>query len=256
MEYKKIKGVKNYLYDSIEEFHEFGANIPVRNNWRDGEYGEWVFTDDMYVCQILKYFKVGKNDCVRTVCGTFRLNNQKRKMLGSDGIAEYIYSFSGKYSKTADMPDNSRHFLFAKYVARGDDVLEAFKKAYPDAKSDNYIKQQSAKLLKKESIQKMVKEEVREILDEEGATPKYIIQGYKQVSDVSERDADRLRALDSLAKISGLFDTQEKKTEELTVFAGFSPEQLESITDKKGLKNGKAQLLGTVKRDSEEIQED
>ena len=256
MEYKKIKGNRHYLYESINEFHEYGDSTPVRDNWRDGSEGDWVFTDDMYVCQILKSFKVGKNDCVRTVCGTFRLSNEKRKMLGSDGVADYIYSFSGKYTKTVDKKDNSRHFLFAKYVARGDDVLEAFRKAYPDAKSDSYIRQESSRLLKKESIQKMVKEEVREILDEEGATPKYIIQGYKQVCDISERDADRLRALDSLARMSGLFDTQDKKTEELTVFAGFSPEQLDVIKDKRGLKNGKAQLLGTVKRESEEIQED
>ena len=180
-------------------------------------------------------------------------------MLGSDGIAEHIYSFSGRYTKTVDKKDNSRHFLFAKYVARGDDVLDAFRKAYPDAKSESYIRQESSRLLKKESIQKMVKEEIREILDEEGATPKYIIQGYKQVCDISERDTDKLRALDSLAKISGLFDTQEKKTEELQVFAGFSPEQLETITDRKGLKNDKGrktQLLGTVKRETGEAQDD
>ena len=259
MQYKKIKGNKNYLYDSREEFHKYVGDVPVRKNWRDGEEGEWVFTDDMYVCQLLKSFKVGKADCIRTVCGTFRLGNEKRKMLGSNGVAEYIYSFSGKYNKTEKRADNSRHFLFAKYVARGDDVIEAFKKAYPDAKSDSYIKQESAKLLKRENIQKMVKEEIREILDEEGVTPKYIIQGYKQVCDVSERDTDKLRSLDSLAKISGLFDTQEKKTEELQVFAGFSPEQLETITDRKGLKHDKGretQLLGTVRRETKEVQDD
>ena len=253
MEYKKIKGNKHYLYDSLDEFHETGVEVPVRNNWRDGKKGEWVFTDDMYVCQILKSFKVGKNDCVRTVCGTFRLNNEERKMLGSDGVAEYIYSFSGKYSKTEDRPDNSRHFLFAKYIARGDDVIEAYKKAYPKANSDDYIQRECSKLLKKENIQKMVKEEIREILDEEGVTPKYIIQSYKQVCDIADRDTDRLRSLDSLSKISGLFDTQEKKTEELTVWAGFSPEQLEAIKDEKGLKNGKAQLLAKGKRESEEV---
>jgi len=256
MEFKKIKGKKNYLYESLEEFYAHNENIVVRQNWRDGEEYEWVYTDDKYVCQLLKLFKVGKNDCVRTVCGTFSKNNQNREMLGSDGIPEHIYTFSGKYKKTEDRADNSRHFLFAKYVARGDDVIEAFKKAYPCAKSDEYIKAQSSKLLKKESIQKMVKEEVREILDEEGVTPKYIIQGYKQVCDVSERDTDKLRSLDSLAKISGLFDTQEKKTEELTVFAGFSPEQLEGIKGEKGLRDGKTQLIGTVKRESEEIQDD
>ena len=257
MEYKKIKGTKHYLYDSIEQFHNnHGADVPVRNNWRDGSEGEWVFTDDMHVCKILKSFKVGKNDCVRTVCGTFRLNNKKRKMLGSEGIAEYIYSFSGKYTKTEDRADNSRHFLFAKYVARGDDAIDAFKKAYPDAKSNEYIKQETARLLKKENIQKMVKEEIREILDEEGVTPKYIIRAYKKVCDIGERDSDVLRSLDSLSRMSGLFDTQDKRTEELTVWAGFSPEQLEAIKDEKGLKNGKTQLLGTAKRNSKKIQED
>ena len=86
-----------------------------------------------------------------------------------------------------------------------------------------------------------------------GVTPKYIIQGYKQVCDIAERDADRLRSLDSLSKISGLFDTQENKTEELTVWAGFSPEQLDAIKDEKGLKDGKAKLLGKAKRESKEV---
>ena len=259
MEFKKIKGKKHYLYKSIDEFYAHNENHVARNCWRDGSEGEWVLTDDGYVCQLLKTFKVGKNDCVRTVCGTFSISNKKREMLGSEGIPEYIYSFSGKYAKTEDRADNSRHFLFAKYVARGDDVLDAFRKAYPDAKSDDYIKAESAKLLKKENIQRMVKEEIREILDEEGVTPKYIIQGYKQVCDISERDTDKLRSLDSLAKISGLFDTQEKKTEELTVWSGFSNEQLEGIKDEMGLidnEGRKAQLVETVKRESEETEND
>lgn len=256
MDFKKIKGVKHYLYDSINEFYAHNENIVVRVNWRDGIEGEWVYTDDSYVCQLLKIFKVGKNECVRTVCGTFSRNNKKRKMLGEEGIPDHIYSFSGKYTTAEDKADNHRHFLFAKYIARGDDVIDAFKKAYPDAKSDEYIKSQSAKLLKKENVQRMVKEEIREILDEEGVTPQYLIRGYKQVCDLSERDADKLRSLDSLARMSGLFDTQEKKTEELTVWAGFSPEQLDAIKGGKELDNGKTQLIGTVTRESEEIQDD
>ena len=255
MDFKTIKGEKHYLYDSSKEFYAHNEEGVVRQHWRDGQENEWVFTDDKYVCQLLKVFNVGKNECVRTVCGTFSRKNKKRQMLGEDGVADHIYSFSGKYTTAEDKPDNQRHFLFAKYIARGDDVIEAFKKAYPDAKSEEYIKSQSAKLLKKENIQKMVKEEIREILDEEGVTPQYLIRGYKQVADLSERDADRLRSLDSLAKMSGLFDTQEKKTEELTVWAGFSPEQLDALKGGKGLNNGKTQLLGKVTRESEEIQE-
>ena len=54
------------------------------------------------------------------------------------------------------------------------------------------------------------------------------VTNYKDIADISERDSDRLRSLDALAKISGLFDT-DKKQEQLTVWSGFSPEQLEAI---------------------------
>ena len=78
----------------------------------------------------------------------------------------------------------------------------------------------------------MVKEEIKEILNAEGVSPEYIIRLYKDIADISERDSDRLRSLDALAKMSGLFET-DKKQEQLTVWAGFSPEQLEAIKSDK-----------------------
>ena len=74
----------------------------------------------------------------------------------------------------------------------------------------------------------MVSEEIKQILDGEGVTPNYIIQTFKQITDLAERDTDKLRSLESLAKIAGLFET-EKKREELTVFAGFTEEQMKAI---------------------------
>ena len=47
---------------------------------------------------------------------------------------------------------------------------------------------------------------------------------------MSERDSDKLRSLESLSKISGLFDTDTKQ-EQLTVWAGFSEEQMEALKD-------------------------
>ena len=253
MDFKEIKSQKHYLFDTKEEFYTFRKdNSVVRDNWRDGSEGDWVFTDDLHVCQIIKSFKIGKNDCVRTVCGTFNRGNDKSLMLGADGICEHIYSFSGKKVSQKERGLTERHFLFAKYIVTGDSIVEAYKKAFPRSKSEDYIKRTATSLIKTENIQKMVKEEVRAILDEEGVTPQYLIRGYKQVADVAEKDTDRLRSLDSLSKISGLFDSGSKKTEELTVWAGFSPEQLQSIQDGGQLKNGKTKLLSKTERKSEE----
>ena len=49
---------------------------------------------------------------------------------------------------------------------------------------------------------------------------------------MSDRDTDKLRSLESLSKIAGLFDTDTKQ-EQLTVFQGFTPQQLEALQNGK-----------------------
>ena len=180
--------------------------------------------------------KIGNKDCVRTVCGTFDINNNY-KMLGENGIAENIYSFSGKKVEKFSDRRTKGQFLFAQYVAQGVDAIEAYKRAYPRAKSEIGIQKQVNKLLKVEHVQKMIKDEIQNCLNEEGVTAEWIIGRYKTIADLAEKDADKLRSLESLTKIAGLFNTDDKKTEQLTVFAGFTPEQLEEV------KNGKSTPL-------------
>ena len=205
MELKKIKGVEHRLYDSHEEFCAFQGALTPKSDWRESNEGDWVYTDDHHVVQILKVYYITvpnskeKRKCVRTICGSFVCKQKNAKILGEKGVAENIYTFSGNYDtikKIRSTKLSSKKLLFAKYVAAGIDM----------------------------------------VLKEEGVTPEYLIQKYKDIADVSERDQDKLRSLDALAKMSGLFET-EKKREELTVWAGFSPEQLEAI------KGGKTEVL-------------
>ena len=231
MDLKTIKGINHYLYDSLQEFEVFNKDSYIIDNWRKAQEGEWAFTDDNYVCQILKKGFISGKPFVRTLCGTYFVNSTKRKMLGVEGIAECIYSFAGNYNYQREYSRNKmkgKEFLFAQYVAQGLEVVEAFKKAYPAAKSDNYIKIKSQQILKKEKVQQMVKEEIKNILQEEGVPPEWLIGRYKDIATLAERDGDKLRSLESLSKIAGLFDT-EKKQEQLTVWAGFTPEQMEAI---------------------------
>lgn len=255
MDFKEIKNTKHYLYDNLKEFEIDNPTIPVRHNWRHGEEGEWVYTDDNFVCQILRKNTLknenGKSRVyVRTVCGTFIVTRMNRNMLGEKGIAENIYSMSGTNKSNKDYKKrgcNSKELLFARYVASGINAIEAYKMAFPDAKAEGYIKRKTDSLLKMESVQKMVKQEIREILDEEGVTNNWLIERYKTIADLAESDTAKLRSLDSLAKISGLFDTDETKSEQVTIWSGFSPEQLEEVK-----KHGKPELIAHAERNKEE----
>ena len=260
MDFKEIKNTKHYLYDSKDEFAISHPSIPVRHYWRHGEEGEWVLTDDDFVCQILRKSRLEsepgkKSTYIRTVCGTFITTKLGRNMLGEDGIAENIYSISGTNRSRADYRErgcNSKELIFARYVAdsivrqTGLSAAKAYKLAFPDAKSEQYIKRKSKSLLNKESMDKMITDEIRSLLDEIGATDTYIIERYKTLADGGESDNAKLKALDSLAKISGLFDKETKK-EQVTIWQGFLPEQLEGVK-----KHGKPELIAHAERNQKE----
>ena len=60
---------------------------------------------------------------------------------------------------------------------------------------------------------------------------------------MAESDTAKLRSLDSLAKISGLFDNEQTKSEQVTIWSGFSPEQLEEVK-----KHGKPELVAHAEK--------
>jgi hypothetical protein len=258
MDFKTIKNTNHYLYDNKEEYMISFPNSVVRHNWRHGDEGEWVFTDDGFVCQILKKGTL-KNDSgkkktyVRTVCGTFLVERMTREMLGENGIAENIYTLSGT-NKSRDnyrnRGDASKELLFARYIAtrivKNEKInpVEAYKNIYPDAKAERYIKRKADSLLKTESINTMIRQEIREKLDEEGVTDNWLIERYKTIADLAESDNAKLRSLDSLAKISGLFDTEQQKSEQVTIWSGFSPEQLEEVK-----KHGNPEIIAHAEKD-------
>ena len=260
MDFKEIKNTKHYLYDNEAEFRLTYPDAVIRHNWRHGEEGEWVSTDDGFVCQILRKSKLksdsGRNTTyVRTVCGTFITTRMTREMLGEDGVAENIYTMSGTNRAKEDYRNrgcNSKELMFARYIADGIvrktglSTTDAYKLAFPDAKSESYIKRQATSLRKKERVDNMINEQIEEVLSEEGVTSNYLIERYKTLADGGETDNAKLKALDSLSKIKGLFDRETKK-EQVTIWAGFSPEQLEGVK-----KHGQPELIAHAERDKKE----
>ena len=256
MEIKTIKGKEHILYDNNKEFTAFKPDLVVMGDWRRGTEGDLVYTDDLHVCQVLKVFYITvpstkkQKKCIRTVCGSFVASQENAKMLGEDGIADNIYTFSGNYDSINNIRSkktSSKKLLFAHYVAAGVDLSRAYSIVYPKANDTQYIKTAANKLLQQKKVMEMVKQEIKDILNSEGVTPEYIIQKYKDIADISDRDTDRLRSLDALAKMSGLFDT-EKKQEQLTVWAGFTPEQMEAIKSD----SNKTKVLAHAEREEKE----
>ena len=92
-----------------------------------------------------------------------------------------------------------------------------------------------------------VDKEIEELMADVGITKRYLLESTKDVVDKTDvKDNDKLRALETLMKISGMLNT-EKKSESIALiqeFTGFSKEKLKAFEQgmlsekKKELTNG------------------
>ena len=239
MDFKEIKGTKHYLYEDKNEFmvhrgaeFEYLKDFKIKY-WKDGLEGDWIFTDDDCVCQILRrykmkdsYYKSKSSTIIRTVCGTYNLD-RKGDMIGE--IPDNIYRLSKKEVNYSESKITSKkEKLFARYLAQGKTPIKAFEEVFDKSKSEDYKKKRVAELLTSDRISKMVSKEIESVLEDEGVSKSWLISRFKDIADLAERDGDKLRSLESLAKISGIYE-HENAREQLTVWSGITPEQLQSI---------------------------
>jgi len=209
-------------------------------------------TDDGQVCQVLHLGVLKKDDrkkettFIRTIMGSFVCSPS---VVMKGDMKTNMYTFSTAGESPSVRKKNRKHttdkeFLFGKYVAKGDDVVEAYMKAFP-SKNENYAKSQAKLLLKTDRVKKLIREEIDKHLNDAEITPQYLLEEMRNIIDKGgSSDRDKITAITTLMKISGMMDT-EKTTESLTLFQGFTQEQLNAIQGSQHKK------LAEVKKDNE-----
>ena len=250
---RKIKKVNHPIYENVKEFQRYNPSSDVISNWRKGTEGSWVVSDDGQVCEVLKrgtmLKRAGskqKNYYIRVPLGTFicgdkiKMEGEPRRNLYSFGLTDTsVYEHKVEKKKTTQ-----REFLFAQYVAKGEDVVDAFVKAFP-TNNKSYAEGQAKILMKAKRIQNMIREEIDKVLNDADITPLYLLEQMRDIVDKSDsNDRDKIQALKTLMQISGMMDT-EKKTESVAVFQGFTKEQLDAIG------GGNVKELASVEREIE-----
>lgn len=235
---RTIKGKKHYAYESEEEFRKIHPDTPLIGDWKQAKEGDWCLADDGKIVQILKqgsYIEKNRrkreNPYIRTIIGMF---NTSRNTSLAGTVKDEIYRFTKKapyqVNSTGHLTDSKRNF--AKYIAHGMDPVEAYQKAFPKTKSLDYAERKSTLLLRNKTVRQAVDKEIENLMSEVGITKRYLLETTKDVIDKTEaRDNDKLRAIETLMKISGLLST-EKKVDSVALiqeFSGFSQEKLKAF---------------------------
>ena len=74
-----------------------------------------------------------------------------------------------------------KEFVFARYVAEGMEITQAYKKVFKKSKSSEYIANSAKQLMKKEEVKTMVKEEIKK-------TFRKTILRHKNFTDTSKNE--------------------------------------------------------------------
>ena len=235
---RTIKGVKHYAYESEEEFRKAHPDTPLITDWKQAEEGDWCVSDDGKIVQILKkgsYIETKnrkrENPYIRTVIGMFN-TSRDTSLVGT--VKDEIYRFTKKTGyqvKTGGYLTDAKK-SFAKYVAHGMDPVKAYQKAFPKTISLDHAERRSTLLLKNKTVRQAVDKEIENLMSEVGITKRYLLETTKDVIDkIDVRDYDKLRAIETLMKISGLLST-EKKVDSVALiqeFSGFTREKLQAF---------------------------
>ena len=229
---RTIKNIEHRVYADIAEFKKHEGHNKVNKDWRKADEGDWAFTDDGQVLCILKRTIIKSSQYnkdtpyVRTLLGT-RYVTKDYKLEG--GPPKNIYMFGDGKGNRKYVTHRER--MFAKFIACGMEPPQAYIRAFP-TNSEGYAIKRSKLFLRQKRIRTLINKEIEMLLDDIGITKIYLLEAAKTIVDKTKaRDADRLRAIETLMKIAGLLST-EKKTDTIAMFqefTGFSMEKLKNL---------------------------
>jgi len=251
MDYRKIKGVKHCVYDHISEFYDEHPNETPLKDWRDAKEGDWVWSDDGRIVQILKASPIKHpNDrrnykyCksyIRTVVGSFLcLPKTYMDTDFSEHKNRYTFSKSIKDTKKQIYKRKSttkKEKIFATNIAVGLGAVKSYMDAFSE--TDSYKAQKKAAiLLNQERVMKEVEKSVIDVAKTMGIDHEYVLEKLKCLADGSPEDHIVLNATKELGKAIGTLGTTTIKQKEQVIiglFSGFEPDQIEAAERPKKL---------------------
>jgi len=248
VDYRKIKGVKHYVFDDVQDFNIFFSdedNRPdVCANWLTANQGDWVIANDGGVVQLLKKSNIKHpNDrrnykyCesyVRTVVGTFLcLHKTYMDTDFSQHKNRYTFSKSIKSPNTNFYKRDKttkKEKVFATNIAVGMGAVKSYMDAFVELDSYKAGKK-AAILLRQERVMKEVEQSVVDVAKTMGVDHEYVLVTLKTLVDSSQEDNIVLNAVKELGRAIGTIGgitVKQRDTGIIGLFQGFEPEQLES----------------------------
>lgn len=245
MESRTIKGVEHYVFDSAEEFEAYcqksGIKIPTIKNWHTAQAGEWVWSDDGRIVQLLFVgdmstpIKDKTQRYVRTVVGSF-VDKPGVEMDTNFDKHPNRYTFSQTIKDvgyTRLKRDRISRFerQWIAMMVMGIPPVDAFLKV-SSTKSVRNAETQADLLLKQERITKALHESIKEAAATLGLTDEWVLERLKRLAEGAKSEKIQLDSTREVAEILGTKPGVQKETRELIgAFRGFGEAHVQKLKE-------------------------
>ena len=267
MEYETIHDTKHYVYDSLEEFRTVHTETPVLDDWRDGEEGDWVWSDDGRIVQLLKVDRGARHPhdrknyqrhggYVRTIVGTFFLSERTHMDTDFDAHPSR-YRFSKKPIKTRERirTRNSctkKERMFEVMVGAGVKPTDAFEAVFDRSKKRD-VYELTILLLKQERIMQEIAKTVEDAAKRVGLTHEYVFEKLKGFIEDDEAKALGFQALKLGGQAINTFTPDNPNPEnqrgmQVNVFQGFDREDAKKLDPHQEIPNAEKRVRRVSER--------
>jgi len=210
---KTIQG-QSYAFHTLAEAHELG--LVYCEDWRDANPGQWALLDDGYIAQVLKVRETAVHEQGRRV-NTIRFPHGtffgRRSQLATSADRACVHSIAGKRTNFAD-PDRSLSAKERKFILlylESFDVLHAFQEATNSNPRSKSYRSRAMAYFRRANVQSAIDIQLKMKLQGIGIDEKWWGAQIKRIVQEADRDADRLRGLEIVARALGLLGSRSSK---------------------------------------------
>lgn len=222
----------DYKYYTPEEAEEQG--IEYKENWRDGNEGDWVLTNDDWVVRVLyrmrRQQQGQENGILRIATGTFatwdgvELHTEERRDR---------WTISGKSAVDIikERDPTIRDKIFVKQFIETGDIKYAVNIAY-NGRSRNAKERLSRYILANKKVRQLIHEKVQEALDKHGISHEWVVAEYMKLFKETEDEKNKIKILRDIRDIRGTNEKEQTHRIE-GGFTGFNSKSVKAAKQEK-----------------------
>lgn len=207
VEWKKRNGTMacHSIY-SVEEANRL--EIKYLDDWREGEIGDWVKTDDGCVVEVLRCSRDPRDRKIIGTC-TMTTNAWSKKCRLDTQERESRYSINGKLRNDTPKHLTANISHFVSLVVAGYTPEEAYMQAFytknTGKKAPNtYVRRRVKKLMESPVVKQEIQKQLGDKMDEVGLTQDWILRRYKSLIETGKNEAAIVSALNKCASMQGM----------------------------------------------------